>query len=134
MTDINETETEINPVTEEVAAEVEVKEVKKKLKQVRAEPGPAVVSGGVTDDVYLDRCVFKNLYARKSLTVHHLQRRLAELGYTEVLTDKDGWYGDITRDAVTAWQTDNNTDATGIIDAATFLGIFKDDINVTAHA
>jgi peptidoglycan hydrolase-like protein with peptidoglycan-binding domain len=118
---------------EETVEQVAVEEVKavRKSKKV-AVPG-AAVSGGATDDVHLDRCVFKNLHARKSLTVHHLQRRLAELGYDSALTDRDGWYGDITRDAVASWQRDNNVDGDGTMTADTFSRIFADDPNVVVH-
>jgi peptidoglycan hydrolase-like protein with peptidoglycan-binding domain len=119
-------------ITEEAAVEVAVEEVKAVRKKKVAVPN-AAVSGGATDDVYLDRCVFKNLHARKSLTVHHLQRRLAELGYSEALTDKDGWYGDVTRDAVAAWQRDSGVEGDGTMTADTFRQIFADDPNVVVH-
>ncbi len=35
-------------------------------------------SPGPTDDVFLSRCVFKSRMTRKSLSVHHLQRRLGD--------------------------------------------------------
>lgn len=70
------------------------------------------------------------MYARKSLTVHHLQRRLTELGYGEASSDKDGWYGDLTMEAVKAFQGDNRLEATGVMDADTLRRIFKGDPNV----
>ena len=70
------------------------------------------------------------MYARKSLTVHHLQRRLAELGYGDAAADRDGWYGDLTKAAVESFQGDNKLEATGIIDADTFKRIFAGDPNV----
>lgn len=94
--------------------------------------GPAVVSNGRTDEVRLDACIYKNIHARKSLTIHHLQRRLAELGYAEASHDKDGWYGDYTRIAVAKFQEDKSFESTGIVDAATFLAVFDGDVNVTA--
>jgi|LakMenEpi03Aug12_release.lakeMendotaPanAssembly.Ray.scaffolds.fasta_scaffold344920_3 hypothetical protein len=138
MTDINEqqdpsTHTELcdsdcgHDVAEVIDAEVKLVR-KSKVKAVEA--GAAVVSGGMYDDVSLDRCVFMNVYNRKSLTVHHLQRRLSELGYSDVLTDKDGWYGDITRDAVASWQSDNNLEGDGTMTAETFKKIFDGDTNV----
>ena len=93
--------------------------------------GPAVVSNNRTDDVRLDACIYKNIHARKSLTIHHLQRRLAELGYTEASHDKDGWYGDLTKMAVAKFQEDRGFESTGIVDAASFLAIFDGDVNVT---
>lgn len=94
--------------------------------------GPAVVSNGRTDEVRLDACIYKNIHARKSLTIHHLQRRLTELGYVEASQDKDGWYGDHTKTAIVRFQSSKDLNATGIIDAVTFLAIFDGDVNVTA--
>lgn len=91
----------------------------------------AVVGKGDTDDVFLSRCVFKSRVTRKSLTVHHLQRRLVELGYAEAHTDKDGWYGDHTLLAVKSFQTDHKLNATGIVDADTLVAVFDGDHNVT---
>jgi peptidoglycan hydrolase-like protein with peptidoglycan-binding domain len=96
-----------------------------------APAGPAVVSNGVTDEVKLSACVYRNQYARKSLTVHHLQRRLGELGYAVALSDRDGWYGDPTRIAVLNFQEKNGIEGDGIVDAATFSAIFAGDPNVT---
>lgn len=91
----------------------------------------AVVSGGDTDTVLLSRCVYKSKVTRKSLSVHHLQRRLAELGYRDVVGDKDGWYGDLTFFAVKAFQEANKLEGTGHVDADTLAAIFKGDTNVT---
>ena len=87
----------------------------------------APVSGKAQDDVLLANCVYMNKAARKSLTVHHLQRRLAELGYPEAYSDKDGWYGDLTKAAVEKYQKDNRLPNTGIVDEATFISIFSKD-------
>jgi hypothetical protein len=101
------------------------------LVALRDEPaGPAVVGNGAVDDVLLSACVYKNIYVRKSLTVHHLQRRLTELGYSEASLDKDGYYGDITKTAVARFQEDKKIEGNGIIDAPTFLAIFDGDPNV----
>ena len=147
MTDINEHEEPALEPAAEAAAEpahapepalteteiiAEVKSARKKSRPVAV--ANAVVGTGPTDDVYLDRCVFENVYARKSLTVHHLQRRLVELGYTSADEDRDGWYGQLTRDAVAAWQRDNNVEGDGTMDEKTFMGIFDGDPNVTPHA
>jgi hypothetical protein len=95
-----------------------------------APAGPAVVSDNEQDDVLLSSCVYKNEYARKSLTVHHLQRRLNELGYTEAFVDRDGYYGDPTKIAVARFQKDTGIEGDGMIDAPTFLAVFKGDPNV----
>lgn len=104
-----------------------------KAKAPVAVPSPRhVVSGGDADDVFLDKCVYKNNAARKSLTVHHLQRRLAELGYKDAASDKDGWYGELTRDAVAAYQSAMkiDTDTPGLMNAETLQKIFNGDANV----
>ena len=94
----------------------------------------AVVGKGPRDVVYADRCVYKNPATRKSLTVHHLQRRLGELGYAEAASDKDGWYGDLTVSAVKAWQKDKGRAVTGLIaDAFELAALFEGDPNVEVH-
>lgn len=113
---------------EEPAAVVE--ETKPKAKAANDTVATHVVSGKDKDDVFLKQAVFKNPYARKSLTVHHLQRRLAELGYTDAAADRDGWYGDLTKLAVEAWQKDNRIEPTGLMNAKTLEGIFAGDPNV----
>jgi hypothetical protein len=89
-----------------------------------------VVGTGDTDDVYLAKCVYKNIYERKSLTIHHLQRRLEELGYKDVIGDRDGWLGELTMISVEKFQQDKGLAATGKVDADTFRKIFEGDTNV----
>jgi len=89
-----------------------------------------VVGNGDADDVYLAKCVYKNIYERKSLTIHHLQRRLEELGYKDVVGDKDGWLGELTMMSVEKFQQDKGLAATGKVDADTFRKIFEGDTNV----
>jgi peptidoglycan hydrolase-like protein with peptidoglycan-binding domain len=89
-----------------------------------------VVSGNEYDEVHLKQCVFKNPYARKSLTVHHVQRRLVELGYDEAAADRDGWYGDITLAAVAKFQKDKKIEGTGVMNAKTLAALFNGDPNV----
>lgn len=100
------------------------------LSSVPEPAGPAVVSNNAVDDVVLASVVYKNVKARKSLTVHHLQRRLVELGYEQAGKDKDGWYGENTLSAIVSYQKDNKVGENGKLDADTFLGIFKNDPNV----
>jgi hypothetical protein len=88
------------------------------------------VSGEDVDDVILANCVYKNVYARKSLTVHHLQRRLVELGYKDADADKDGWLGDETVASIKDFQADKGMDVTGSVDADTFTKIFEGDVHV----
>lgn len=91
-----------------------------------------VVSGGDVDQVYLEKCVYKNKFERKSLTVHHLQRRLVELGFKEAGSDVDGYYGDLTKAAVMKYQEANGIPASGLMDVDTFINIFNGDPNVDA--
>lgn len=92
--------------------------------------GPAVVSNKDVDDVVLANIIYKNLYARKSLSVHHLQRRLSELGYVDAVKDKDGYYGDHTKSAVAKFQTENKLEGEGMVNARTLLILFTGDPNV----
>ena len=89
-----------------------------------------VIGTGDADDVYLAKCVYKNIYERKSLTIHHLQRRLEELGYNDVVGDKDGWLGELTMIAIEKFQQDKGLASTGTVDADTFRQIFEGDSNV----
>ena len=92
----------------------------------------AVTKEGI-DPVRLSACVYKNTMAKKSLTVHHLQRRLNELGYHDAYADKDGWYGDLTRSSVEAYQKARgiaDDGRPGMMNAATLEAIFSGDPNV----
>jgi len=95
-----------------------------------AVPTRHVVTDGDTDPVHLSACVYENKYARKSLTVHHVQRRLAELGYNDAVGDRDGWYGELTALAVKAFQKDKGLDSTGLMNEETFTKLFQGDTNV----
>jgi hypothetical protein len=92
--------------------------------------GDAVVGNGVVDTVNLSSIVYKNLYAKKSLSVHHLQRRLNELNYTEAYEDRDGWFGDKTKSALARFQASNKVGADGIPDLDTLKKLFAGDPNV----
>jgi len=123
---------EVEAIEPEPTPEPKPEPAPKAKAKVREEDTEAthVVGLGDKDEVVLAQCVYKNMYARKSLTVHHLQRRLAELGYGDASADLDGWYGDLTKDSVRQYQGDNNLEATGVMDAETFKRIFKGDPNV----
>lgn len=102
-----------------------------KPKPATSKKNPAnVASGKDRDDVVLANCTYKNKFAKKSLTVHHLQRRLNELGYKDAYSDKDGWFGDLTRLSVEAFQKDKGLPVTGDMDADTFKKIFEGDPHV----
>jgi hypothetical protein len=95
-----------------------------------APAGPAVVSNNIVDDVVLSAIIFKNIYSRKSLSVHHMQRRLAELGYSVAALDKDGFYGDRTKEALAAFQANKQLPGDGNVDPATLTALFDGDPNV----
>lgn len=118
-------------VEEAVAVEEPVEDITPVKNSAPASAPNAVVGTGDTDDVYLSKCVYKNMYAKKSLTVHHVQRRLTELGYVEADADKDGWYGDGTKHAVAALQEYLGIEGDGEMNAETFAAIFDGDHNVT---
>jgi peptidoglycan hydrolase-like protein with peptidoglycan-binding domain len=116
-------------------AEKPAEQAKPKAAPKLQEPAVShVVSGNETDDVLLSACVYKNMYARKSLTVHHIQRRLVELGYPDGGTDKDGWYAEMTKLAVAQFQKDNGFAGEGLMDAITLRALFEGDSNVTVIA
>ena len=91
---------------------------------------PSVVSGKEVDDVSLSALVYKNQLNKKSLSVHHLQRRLNELGYTTAFLDKDGWLGDGTKIAIEQFRKDRDLLGTDLIDAKTLQALFSEDIGI----
>ena len=115
-------------IVEEQVAPVVVEEEPKPRKEVKR---PEVnVSGSDKDEVLLSNCIYKNTFNKKSLTIHHLQRRLAELGYKDAYSDKDGWYGDLTKVSVEKFQADRGLNPTGLMDSDTFNKIFEHDPHV----
>ena len=137
-------------VAVEVAAEAPVAVVEEPAPApVEPEPAPAIVPvevpqpepvvahaavTGAMDEVYLSKCVYENKYERKSLTIHHLQRRLEELGYKDVVGDRDGWLGELTMASVNQFQKDRGLDVTDkSLDSNTFSQIFAGDPNVNIN-
>lgn len=123
-------------VAAEVVAAPDMENVEKVAKAAAAGKKPgvpateyAVVSGNDKDDVKVSAIVFENIKAKKSLSVHHLQRRLREWGYEEAYADLDGWYGVRTRDAVHAFQKEHGLEV-GDINLETLKAIFEGDTNV----
>jgi peptidoglycan hydrolase-like protein with peptidoglycan-binding domain len=99
-------------------------------KYIESLPKPAtpfVVSGKEVDDVSLSALVYKNQLNKKSLSVHHLQRRLNELGYTTAFLDKDGWLGDGTKIAIEQFRKDRDLLGTDLINKATLEALFAED-------
>ena len=94
----------------------------------------AVVGAGDVDEVSLSKVVYKNVVSKKSLSVHHIQRRLNERGYALAYLDKDGFYGDKTKDAMAEFQADNNIAGDGMPDMATLIALFENDSNVRVVA
>jgi peptidoglycan hydrolase-like protein with peptidoglycan-binding domain len=92
-----------------------------------ADDPSAVVGGGDKDDVYLSRAT-SDTVQKKSLTNHHLQRRLVELGFDLAGADIDGRYGALTQAAVAEYQVKHKVgDGSGVMDEATFKSIFSRD-------
>lgn len=118
------------PAPEPAPAAKVAKAVKKVAAKRAPSPAGAAVSGNEHDTVSLAACVFKNKMQKKSLSVHHVQRRLAELGYPDAYTDKDGWYGDLTMQAVRQYQEAEGIDGDGVINIETLRSLFDDDRNV----
>lgn len=121
----------VEPEPEPVAV---VEEPKPKARVTNNAVATHVVSGKDKDDVFVKNAVYKNPRARKSLTVHHIQRRLAELGYGDAAADRDGWYGDLTKLAVEGYQKDNRLTVTGLMDVKTMEALFAGDPNVRVVA
>lgn len=91
----------------------------------------AVYGTEETDTISLAAVKYKNVHARKSLSVKHVQRALTEKGYREADSDKDGYYGDLTQTAVANFQRDAGLEVTGVVDWETFSRLFVGDPNVT---
>lgn len=92
----------------------------------------AVVGAGPTDTIlYSVAHPPTPTGPRKVLTVHHLQRRLGELGYPEAFADIDGRYGDLTKRAVADWQEAQGAERTGLLTRDQFKAVFEGDPNVT---
>lgn len=130
----------------EATAVEEVEEVSPKLKPAKPKPvettptstsvpptNYAVVGGGEQDDVSLSRAIYKNMKQRRSLTVHHIQRRLKEWGFRDAYSERDGFYGDNTKKSVSEFQEFLGLEVTGLMDAETMTRLFEGDTNVTVH-
>jgi peptidoglycan hydrolase-like protein with peptidoglycan-binding domain len=123
---------EVKPVPVEVVEEVKVEAPKVETPAKRNVPATAyaVVSGGQTDPVHLSKAQFKSVTHKRSLTVHHLQRRLMEWGYMDAYLDKDGYFGDLTLKSINEFRTAHGIESNLPLDAETFSAIFEGDTNV----
>lgn len=127
---IEETVVEESAVEEEIVVEDVVVVAEPVKPSTKVPPTQfAVVTAGATDPVHLSKCV-RNDLQRKSLTVHHLQRRLAEWGYADAYADRDGYYGDRTSKSVALFQADHKLPGDGVMNAETLKAIFEGDTNV----
>ena len=119
-------------VDAEVVAEV-VKEVvkvpaqKKTIAKQKPVRGPHTITENNRDVLDVNQIVVKNIFRKKSLTIHHIQRVLNELGYTSVNADPDGFYGDGTLDAVRAYQAQTKNDVTGVLTKEQLTLLFEHD-------
>jgi hypothetical protein len=133
-----EVEEPIAIVEEPTPAPVEPEPMPEPIPVEEPQPQPAAANAAVTgssDDVYLSKCVYENKYERKSLTIHHIQRRLEELGYKDVVGDRDGWLGELTMLSINQFQKDRGMEVTDkTVDEVTFISIFAGDPNVNIIA
>jgi len=121
--EIDEPKPKAKPRGAAFAADVE----KTEAEVAAYDPTGFVFGNGEKDDIRLDACVYKNLYARKSLSVHHVQRLLVGHGHHEAGGDLDGYYGDGTKYSVAEFQTACGLEATGFMNAETLTQLAADD-------
>lgn len=89
----------------------------------------AAVSGAEVDPVAYSRAVPTGKTGpRKSLTVYHVQRRLAEHGHVEAWSETI--YGELTQRSVAAFQRGRAEAETGILTREQFAALFAGDPNV----
>ena len=118
--------------TVEVVEEVVVESVAPKQTAKGVPPTTYAVTGeGATDEVHLSKIVYENKMHKRVLSVFHVQRRLAEWGFDGALGVKPGWYGEVTKNCVAAFQKHIGLEETGIVDAETLTRLFEGDTNVT---
>jgi peptidoglycan hydrolase-like protein with peptidoglycan-binding domain len=92
----------------------------------------AVVGGGDTDPiVYSKARVPGPTEGRKSLTVLHIQRRLADEGFPDAASAPGGRFEALTTRAVSLWQESRKEPATGVLTREQFEALFEGDPNVT---
>lgn len=114
-----------------VPVPVDIEQVIAKLEAEAVKPaGPFVIGNAEVDAVKVSAIKFKNLAARRSISVYHTQRRLKELGYASAGSDREGFYAEGTLAALKKFQEDNKIDGEGMPDLKTLEKLFKDDPNV----
>jgi pyruvate/2-oxoglutarate dehydrogenase complex dihydrolipoamide acyltransferase (E2) component len=90
----------------------------------------AVYGTGATDPVHMKQIVYKNPRTRKSLSVVHVQRALAEQGFEFASVDNQGYYGDYVKQAVASFQESLDQEATGHLTWEQAVVLFEGDPNV----
>ena len=114
-----------------VPVPVNIEQVIAKLEEEAVKPaGPFVIGNAEVDTVKVSAIKFKNLAARRSISVYHTQRRLKELGYASAGSDREGFYAEGTLAALKKFQEDSKIDGEGMPDLKTLKKLFKDDPNV----
>lgn len=114
-----------------VPVPVDIEQVIAKLEAEAVKPaGPFVIGNAEVDAVKVSAIKFKNLSARRSISVYHTQRRLKELGYASAGSDREGFYAEGTLAAMKKFQEDSKIDGEGMPDLKTLEKLFKDDPNV----
>lgn len=92
----------------------------------------AVVGAGDTDPVVYSKArVPGPTENRKSLTVLHIQRRLAQEGFSEAASAPGGQYEALTASAVRKYQESLGDEATGLLTRDQFEALFEGDPNVS---
>lgn len=110
---------------------VNIEQVIAKLEEEAVKPaGPFVISDAEVDTVKVSAIKFKNVHARRSISVYHTQRRLKELGYAEAGLDREGFYADGTLAALKKFQEENKLEGDGMPTLETLKKLFKGDPNV----
>lgn len=87
-----------------------------------------VVGSGETDPIKYSSA--KPSWQRKVLTVLHVQRALAELGFSEASSSPGGTYDALTRSAVSKYQASLGEAETGVLTRDQFAALFEGDPNV----
>lgn len=90
-----------------------------------------VVGSGDTDTIRYSSAKPSSL--KKVLTVLHVQRALAELGFSEAESAPGGQYEALTTSAVRKFQASRDEDETGLLTRDQFAYLFEGDPNVTVE-